>query len=109
MHKFVVLGLLAGTGLLAGCNSTPLTTTMEPQAMQTALTRAKFEMSCPDATGQVLSQQNLQPLVQPGPWMRAGGIERAQYTIGVSGCGQKRTMVVICSQENGCFAADGQS
>lgn len=109
MRKILFISLLAGTGLLAACNSTPLTTTMEPQAMQTALTRAKFEMSCPAATGQVLSQQDLQPLVQPGPWMRAGGIERAQYTIGVEGCGQKRTMVVICSQENGCFAADGAS
>lgn len=109
MRKVPFLALLAGTGLLAACNSTPLTTTMEPQAMQTALTRAKFEMSCPTATGQILSQQNIEPLVQPGPWMRAGGIERASYTIGVDGCGQKKTMVVICSQENGCFAADGNS
>lgn len=107
--RISIAASLAALTLLAGCNSTPLTTTMEPQAMETALTRARFEMSCPAATGQILSQQNLQPLVQPGPWMRAGGIERASYTIGVDGCGQKKTMVVICSQENGCFAADGNS
>ena len=50
--------------VVAGCASAPLTTTLEPQAMQTALTRARFEMNCQEATGQVLSSQNVAPLVE---------------------------------------------
>jgi hypothetical protein len=41
-------------------------------------------MNCPQATGTVLSSNLLQPLV----W---NGLERAEYTVGVEGCGQRRT------------------
>jgi len=92
--------------VVAGCASAPLTTTLEPQAMQTALTRARFEMNCQEATGQVLSSQNVAPLVET---FRYSGPERAQFTIGVSGCGQRQTMVVICSGDgSGCFAGVGR-
>lgn len=37
---------------------------------------------------------------------RAYGIDRAEYTIGVSGCGDRKTFVVICPDGgDGCFAA----
>jgi hypothetical protein len=37
------------------------------------------------------------------------GPERAQYTIGVTGCDQRKTFVVLCAQgSDGCFAANGQ-
>lgn len=91
--------------LLAGCSSTPLTTTMEPQAMQTALARGRFDMNCPAATGTVLQKQVMEPLVQN---IRFAGPERAQFTIGVEGCGQRKTLVVVCSADNtGCFAGVG--
>ena len=90
---------------LAGCATPDLTVTMEPQAMQTALTRARFEMNCQAATGTVLQKQVLQPLVQG---IRFSGPERAQFTIGVAGCGQRMTMVVVCADDNnGCFAGVG--
>ena len=90
---------------LAACAGPDLTVTMEPQAMQTALARARFDMNCPAATGVVLQKQVLQPLVQG---IRFSGPERAQYTIGVEGCGQRMTMVVVCSADNtGCFAGPG--
>ena len=93
--------------VLGGCAGPDLTVTMEPQAMQTALTRSRFEMNCPDATGTVLQKQVMQPLIQ-GPYMR-GGPERAQFTIGVAGCGQRTTMVVVCADDNtGCFAGVGR-
>jgi len=92
--------------VLAGCAGPDLTVTMEPQAMQTALTRARFEMNCQAATGVVLQKQVVQPLIQ-GP-MLAGGPQRAQFTIGIEGCGQRMTMVVVCAQDNtGCFAGVG--
>lgn len=92
---------------VAACNTTPLTTTMEPTAMDFALKRARFEMNCPTATGAVLSSETIQPpqrvlLANQGP-------ERAQFTIGVSGCDQRKTIVVLCAQGgDGCFAANGQ-
>jgi hypothetical protein len=91
---------------VSGCNTTPLTTQLQPMAVQYALQRARFSMNCPSATAQVLSSNNMQPVLN-GPMMM--GTERAQYTIGVTGCGSRTEMVVICAQDNsGCFAAQGQ-
>jgi hypothetical protein len=71
-------------------------------AMQTAVTRGQFEMNCPGATGTVLSREVVQPVLQ-GPFMN--GIQRAEYTVGVAGCGKRTTFVVICPDEgDGCFA-----
>jgi hypothetical protein len=102
-HKLLPIAAMV---VLAGCNTTPLTTQLQPQALQYALQRARFEMNCPAATGTVLSSENVQPALN-GPLMM--GTERAQYTIGVTGCGNRETLVVICAQGgNGCFAADGR-
>jgi ABC-type proline/glycine betaine transport system permease subunit len=85
--------------IVAGCSSVPLTTTKEATALDTALTRARFEMNCPEATGVVLSKQDV---------VARFGIERAEFTIGIEGCGKRSTSVVICTSESeGCFAADG--
>ena len=57
-------------------------------------------------TGTVLQKQVMQPLVQG---VRFAGPERAQFTIGIEGCGQRTTMVVVCSDDNnGCFAGVGR-
>ena len=71
-----------------------------------ALKRGQFELNCLAATASVLSSQLAQP-VGNGPILR--GPERAEYTIGVSGCDQRKTYVVICPQDGsgGCFAAEG--
>ena len=38
---------------------------------------------------------------------RFGGVERAEYTVGVSGCDKRSTLVVVCPVGGeGCFAAD---
>ncbi len=89
--------------LLAGCASgPPFIEQMQPEAINTAVRRGQFEMDCPAATGQILSQELLQPLIQT---FRYWGPERAEYTVGVSGCGQRATYIVICP-DNGslsCF------
>jgi hypothetical protein len=70
-------------------------------AIQTAVRRGQFELSCPAATGEILSRNMLQPAL----W---GGEERAEYTVGVSGCGKRKVFVVICPQgSTGCFAGVG--
>src|SRR5215510_16349491 len=76
----------------------------QEMAVQTALNRAHFEIQCPEATATVLSREVVQPAYQ-GP--RVSGLQRAEYTIGVSGCGQRATSVVVCPDGGeGCFAAD---
>ena len=71
-------------------------------AMDTAVRRGQFEMNCPNAKGTVLSREVVQPVFQ-GPV--AGGIQRAEYTIGVAGCDKRTTFVVICPDGgDGCFA-----
>jgi hypothetical protein len=72
-------------------------------AVQTATNRGQFELNCPSATGVMLSREVVQPALQ-GPMI--GGLQRAEFTVGVSGCGKRTTIVVICPDEgDGCFAA----
>ena len=78
-------------------------------AIDTALQRGRFEMNCPTATAEVLSSDFIQPAIQGGPWMNVQGINRLEYTVGVQGCGQRTTLVVMCQQGSStCFAANPQ-
>jgi len=90
---------LFALGLLAGCASgPPFIDQMQPEAVSMAVRRAQFEFNCPAATGEMIQRENVQPLVAAGPL-------RAEYTIGVTGCGKRATFVVICSTNgNQCFA-----
>jgi len=68
--------------LLAGCAcGPPFIDPAHPEAMTIAQRRAAFEFNCPAATTQLLSRETLQPI------SFRFGIERAEYTIGASGCG----------------------
>ena len=100
-----VVVLLTGAGCVT---SQQLLDQSQPMAMQTALERGKFELNCPTATGVVISREVVQPQLQgTGPFMGGvQGIQRAEYTIGVSGCGKRTTFVVLCPEGgDGCFAA----
>jgi len=106
--RFVFVALI---GVLAtvGCQTQQqLVQSNQAIAIQTALSRAKFDMNCPSATGTVLSTNVSQPAVQ-GRFASAYGVQRFEYTIGVTGCGKRRTYVVVCPQSGtGCFAAPGR-
>src|SRR5262245_10535901 len=57
----------------------------------------------PPAQGEVLSREIVQ-LAMVGPWV--GGVQRGEYTVGVSGCNQRVVFTVICPDGGeGCFAA----
>ena len=72
-------------------------------AIETAVSRGRFELNCSTVTPTVLSREVVEPAIV-GP--RVYGIARAEYTIGVSGCGDRKTFVVICPDGgDGCFAA----
>ena len=94
----------AVVGLIGiGCvTDTQLLQNNQAAAIQTAESRGRFELNCPDATATVLSQEVVQPAME-GPWVQ--GIPRAEYTIGVAGCNERKTFVVICPEGgDGCFA-----
>jgi hypothetical protein len=104
MRVIISIALLIA---VSACNTTPLTTQLQPMAVSYALQRARFDMNCPAATGSVLSSETVQPALN-GPLMM--GTQRAQFTVGVTGCGQRQTLVVICAQGgDGCFAANGNN
>jgi hypothetical protein len=95
---------VAALVVFAGCTSTAqYMQKIEPEAVQTAVNRGKFEMNCPAATGSVISKEMMQPAIQG---VRFHGPERAEYTIGVAGCDQRATYLVICPLDgSGCFSA----
>jgi hypothetical protein len=96
---------LSLVALVAGCASgPPFIDQAQPEALTMAQRRAAFELNCPAATPQLLSRETVQPI------SFRFGIERAEYTIGVSGCGKRATYVVICPDQPGstCFAAAGR-
>jgi hypothetical protein len=100
-----VAALLTGAGCVT---SQQFLDQSQPMAIQTAVERGKFEMNCPTATGVVISREVVQPALQAtGPFMGGvQGIQRAEYTVGVSGCGDRKTFVVLCPEGGGgCFAA----
>ena len=95
--------------LIAGCTTdAQYMQKLEPTAIQTGVNRGKFEMSCPEATGTIISKDMLQPAIQG--FYAMGGPERAEYTIGVSGCGQRATYIVICPlDQSGCWSVGARN
>jgi len=75
---------------------------MQPEAVQVAQKRGAFELGCAAATAEVLSSEMMQSAAT-GPLLRAP--ERAEYTVGVAGCGQRATYLVVCTVGGtGCVA-----
>lgn len=100
---FSVFAILA----IAGCSSPgQLLDSMQPQAVDVAVKRGQFELACPQVTSDVLNRQLIEPAIM-GP--AAMGLDRAEYTIGIAGCGKRSTYVVICPEGgDGCFAGEGR-
>ena len=101
--NFALITLLVVTG----CTSqAQFLANKQPTAIQAAVTRGQFEMNCPNATGQVLSQEVTQPAIQ-GPYLQ--GEERGLFTIGVAGCDQRRVYQVFCPVGgDSCTALEGR-
>jgi hypothetical protein len=98
------VALIVGVVAAAGCTTNKQFLDDNQQAAeQTALERGRFELNCPEATPTILSREVVEPAIV-GP--RTIGFDRAEYTIGVSGCGKRATFVVVCPDGGeGCFAA----
>ena len=65
-----------------------------PAALQTAESRAKFELNCPNVTASILSQKVVEGL-------RVAGSE---HTIGVRGCGKEAVYLTYCRDPEDCNA-----
>lgn len=92
--------LVACLGLaLAGCQSTAQILDDEQNvAVETAVRRGQFDLGCPAATGEMLTRTLLQPVA----WR---GIERAEYTVGVEGCGKRASYVTVCPLDSSACMA----
>jgi hypothetical protein len=99
MRQILRALLLPAVLALIGCETvTQMVDDDQAVATQTALRRGQFDLACPQATARLLSQGVLQPVT----W---GGYERAEYTLGVEGCGRRATYVVVCAVgSTSCFA-----
>jgi hypothetical protein len=106
MRKTVQLLAFSALAGRAGCaTQQQQLSTRQPAAIDTALQRGRFDLNCPSATAVVLSSDFIQPAIQ-GPWVN--GLTRMEYTIGIEGCNQRRTYVIMCQQgTETCFAAVG--
>jgi hypothetical protein len=104
MSKVALASMLLLVMIMAGCASqAQFLDSHQALAMQTAVNRGQFEMNCRQAKPTIISREVVQPALQ-GPWVN--GIQRAEYTIGVAGCGLRKVFVVICPEGgSGCFAA----
>jgi len=108
MRKTHILLALIGVLAAVGCQTQEqMVQGQQGMAVQTALNRARFDMNCQSATGQVLSTNVSQPAIQ-GTFRSAYGVQRIEYTVGVTGCGNRRTYIVVCPEGGGCFAAPGR-
>jgi hypothetical protein len=107
MARSPLIVLAVALLFMTGCASqADFLNSRQDTALQTAVNRARFDMNCPAANGQVLSREVTQPTIQ-GPMMM--GEERGLFTIGVEGCGQRQTYQVICPMGGeGCMGIEGR-
>jgi hypothetical protein len=101
----VAIPALIASIAVVGCAPTQgqLIAIRQDMAIQTAVSRAQFEMDCQEVTPVLISEEMVQPVLQK---LYVNGSQRAEYTIGVSGCDKRTTFIVICLEgEKGCLAA----
>ena len=101
--------LIAAAFVAAGCQSQQqLVDSMQPDAMHVAQRRGAFELNCPAATAELLSKEMIQGPAVMNP--RFAPPQRAEYTIGVAGCGTRATYLVICADGGtGCVAGGARN
>jgi hypothetical protein len=95
--------IAAALAVICGCQSQQqMVDEMQADAVQVATQRGKFDLNCPAATAQVLSKEMIQSAITNPRWAPP---QRAEYTVGVSGCDKRTTYQVICAEGGtGCVS-----
>jgi len=108
MKTALTLSAVAAAAIFYGCQSQQqIVNEMQTDALQVAKQRGKFELNCPSATASVLSNEMIQSEVVNPRWAPP---QRAEYTVGVSGCNKRATYLVVCAEGGtGCIAAGAQN
>jgi hypothetical protein len=85
--------------LASGCQTTQAYLDQnQAAALQAAASRGRFELNCQDVQTSVLSRK----IIDPAPM--AGGMWRAEYTIGARGCGRQVVYITVCLDNENCNA-----
>ena len=108
MRRTLALSAVAISAMFSGCQSQQqMVDEMQADATQVAKQRGKFELNCPTATASVLSKEMIQSEIVNPRWAPP---QRAEYTVGVSGCNKRATYLVVCAEGGtGCVAAGAQN
>jgi hypothetical protein len=108
VKRTLAMSAVALAGILCGCQSQQqLVDEMQADATQVAQRRGSFELNCPAATATVLSKEMIQSQVVNPRWAPP---ERAEYTVGVAGCGKRATYMVVCAVGGtGCVAGGARN
>ena len=107
VRRSLITGAVALLSMTGCATQADFLNSRESMAMQTAVSRVQFDMNCPSANGVVLSREVTQPAFQ-GPVVM--GEQRGLFTVGVEGCGQRRTYQVVCPMGgDGCTALRGRT
>jgi hypothetical protein len=97
---------IATVTLLAGCETQhQAADRLQPKAVETAQEKGSFELDCPSTTAKVLSRKMVQAPVTINGYLPP---DRAEYTVGVEGCGKRIAYTVVCARDStGCVAGSG--
>jgi hypothetical protein len=99
----LILTIIASLAVTGCASQSQFLNTKQSMATGKVLNQARIEMNCPEATATIISREIVQPSLLR-PWVN--GIQRAEYTVGIDGCGNRRTYVVLCPDNSeGCYAA----
>ena len=81
---------------------------MQPKAVEAAQRKAALAVNCPSVSTEVLTAKTIEEPQTTG-WYEPP--HRAEYTIGVSGCGKRATYAVACDERTrvGCLAATAEN
>ncbi len=93
-----VVGTIVGASIaVTGCaTQSGFIADKKDPAVSSALSRGRFDLSCPAATASVISSNYL-PKAESGEWK---GLERAEFVVGVTGCDKKAAYIVVCPDKS---------
>jgi hypothetical protein len=89
-----LFGFCAITAMLVACASESLEDRLQPNAVKAAQQRGASELGCPAVAVDVLRKRAIEESQATG-WYEAP--RNAEYMVAVSGCGQRTTYLVACS------------